>query len=156
EKAHPKIFDLFLQLLEEGHLTDGSGDRVDFANTVVIMTSNLGMQAAVNDPAAATADGDALYELVRAGADRALHQFFRPELLNRLDAVIVFHPLERAQLDRIATLMAADLGRRAGFTITLAEGAVARLVSEGYDPKLGARPLRRAFASLVEDPLADL
>ncbi len=156
EKAHPKVFDLFLQLLEEGHLTDGSGERVDFANTVVIMTSNLGMQQALNDPAVDGATGDGLYKLIRTAADRALHEFFRPELLNRLDAIVIFHPLERAQLDQIAALMAADLGRRSGFTIVIERDALERVLAQGYDPKLGARPLRRAFATLIEDPLADL
>jgi ATP-dependent Clp protease ATP-binding subunit ClpC len=149
EKAHPEIFDVFLQLLEEGRLTDGSGVRVDFANTIVILTSNLGMQHAFDDEATT-------YEDLKASADAAVHEFFRPELLNRLDAVIVFHPLEHEQVRQICDLLAQALGRRSGVGLTFEQGALDAIVADGYDRRLGARPLRRALSRLVEDPLADL
>jgi ATP-dependent Clp protease ATP-binding subunit ClpC len=149
EKAHPEIFDVFLQMLEEGRLTDGSGMRVDFANTIVILTSNLGMQHAFDDESAT-------YEELEATADAALHEFFRPEFLNRIDETIVFHPLEREQVRQIADLLARQLSRRAGVTLTFTAEALDLIVDEGYDRRLGARPLRRALSRLVEDPLADL
>jgi ATP-dependent Clp protease ATP-binding subunit ClpC len=147
EKAHPFIFDLFLQLLDEGRLTDGSGIRVDFANTVVIMTSNLGTTVLT---------GAESYEEMRLVADRALKAFFRPELLNRIDETIVFHRLTPAEVRKIAGLLIGSLSKRTGVDLELTAAAIDLLVREGYDPELGARPLRRALSRLVEDPLADL
>ncbi len=147
EKAHPVIFDLFLQLIDEGRLTDGSGVRVDFANAVVIMTSNLGTTAL---------SGTESYDEMRAVADRALKAFFRPELLNRIDETIVFHRLTPEDVRKIAALMIRSLSKRTGVDLQFTEAAVDLVVAEGYDPELGARPLRRVLSRLVEDPLADL
>jgi ATP-dependent Clp protease ATP-binding subunit ClpB len=150
EKAHPDVFNILLQILEDGRLTDGKGRTVNFRNTVLIMTSNVG-SAAIAEWAGR--DGDRARGLVMD----ALRSTFRPEFLNRVDDIVTFNPLGREQLDRIIDLQLAQLGRRLAerdITLQLDDSARERLVSEGYDPAFGARPLRRAIQRLVLDPLA--
>ncbi|HEX8940169.1 MAG TPA: ATP-dependent chaperone ClpB, partial [Candidatus Limnocylindrales bacterium] len=153
EKAHPDVFNVLLQVLDDGRLTDGQGRTVDFRNTVLIMTSNVGSQAIV----AVGLDTPAAYETMKRQVTEALRQQFRPEFLNRVDEVIVFHSLSEADLAAIVDLLLADLQRRlAGQDLTLSLTPAARLliVREGTDPAYGARPLKRTIQRLVENPLA--
>ena len=165
EKAHPKVFDLLLQLLDDGCLTDSHGQTVDFKHTIVIITSNAGTASL-----AASAIGfgqprlseqqrqSKAHERVRATVLPALKDLFKPELLNRVDEIVVFHPLEQPRLHQIVDLMIAQTQRRlAGQSITLqiSESARSLLVQRGYDTAYGARPLRRAVQTLLEDPLAE-
>ncbi len=153
EKAHPDVFNVLLQVLDDGRLTDSQGRTVDFKNTVVIMTSNVGSQHI------ATIGGrdDAAYDEMRRQLMDTLRLQFRPEFLNRIDEVIVFHPLSDADLAAIVDLLLADLQRRlAGQEIVLELTPAARAViaREGHDPAFGARPLRRTIQRLVENPFA--
>jgi ATP-dependent Clp protease ATP-binding subunit ClpB len=152
EKAHPDVFNILLQILDDGRLTDSHGRTVDFRNTVVIMTSNLG--------------SDRIQELTQEGADYQkiktevmtyVNRHFRPEFVNRIDEIVVFHPLGRAQIHAIAELQAARLKERLEareMKLTLSEGALDLIAEAGYDPIFGARPLRRAIQHLIEEPLA--
>ncbi|HVB34209.1 MAG TPA: ATP-dependent chaperone ClpB [Patescibacteria group bacterium] len=150
EKAHPDVFNILLQILEDGRLTDGKGRTVDFRHTVLIMTSNVG-SAAIGEWAGR--DGDKARDL----AMEALRSTFRPEFLNRVDDIVLFNPLGREHLDKIVDLQLDRLARRLAerdISIVLEPAARQRLVREGYDPAFGARPLRRAIQRLVLDPLA--
>ena len=154
EKAHPDVFNVLLQVLDDGRLTDSQGRTVDFKNTVVIMTSNIGSSAIA---AVSGRAGDAAYDEMKRDVTEALRGHFRPEFLNRIDEVIVFHALTDADLAAIVDLLLADLGRRlAGqdLTLELAPAARALIVREGTDPAFGARPLKRTIQRLVENPLA--
>ena len=164
EKAHPDVFNLLLQILEDGRLTDGQGRVVDFRNSVVIMTSNLGtgdlsqrpFGFAVGSDDSEAAAGKVTPELSRSVHD-ALRRTFRPELLNRIDETIVFHPLSRAQIGSIVGLMLADVQQRLAernITCTLTDAACDWLVKEGFDVSYGARPLRRAIQRHVENQLS--
>jgi ATP-dependent Clp protease ATP-binding subunit ClpB len=157
EKAHPDVFNILLQVLDDGRLTDGQGRTVDFRNTVLIMTSNVGSQFI----SAFTERGDAgdatAYDQMKHQITEALRVQFRPEFLNRIDEVIVFHALNDADLAAIVDLLVADLERRlAGQEIVLELTPSARslIVREGTDPAYGARPLKRTIQRLVENPLA--
>ena len=154
EKAHPDVFNVLLQVLDDGRLTDSQGRTVDFKNVVVIMTSNIGSSAI----AAASGDtGDEAYDAMKRAVTDALRVQFRPEFLNRIDEVIVFHPLTAEHLGAIVDLLLADLADRlAGQDLTLEVTASARglIVREGTDPAYGARPLKRTIQRLVENPLA--
>ena len=154
EKAHPDVFNILLQVLDDGRLTDGQGRTVDFKNSVIIMTSNVGSAsiAATN-----AREGDAVYEAMKRDVTEALRAQFRPEFLNRVDEVIVFHALTEADLAAIVDLLLADLSRRlAGqdLQVELTPSARALIVREGTDPAFGARPLKRTIQRLVENPLA--
>ncbi len=153
EKAHPDVFNVLLQVLDDGRLTDSQGRTVDFKNTVLIMTSNIGSQAI-----AAVGGRDAsAYEEMKRQVQEALRLQFRPEFLNRIDEVIVFHPLTDADLAAIVDLLLADLQHRIAeqdITLTLTPGARALVAREGTDPAFGARPLRRTIQRLVENPFA--
>ncbi len=154
EKAHPDVFNVLLQVLDDGRLTDSQGRTVDFKNTVVIMTSNVGSQQIQGF--AGRPDGEA-YEAMKRQVTDALRDQFRPEFLNRIDEVIVFHALTDAELVAIADLQLADLQARiAGTDLTLELTAAARqlIVREGTDPAFGARPLKRTIQRLVENPFA--
>jgi ATP-dependent Clp protease ATP-binding subunit ClpB len=154
EKAHPDVFNVLLQVLDDGRLTDGQGRTVDFKNTVVIMTSNIGSAAIAATGARA---GDAAYEEMKREVTEVLRSHFRPEFLNRVDEVIVFHALTDEDLASIVDLLLADLDRRlAGQDITLELTSTAKtlIVREGTDPAFGARPLKRTIQRLVENPLA--
>ncbi len=154
EKAHPDVFNVLLQILEDGRLTDSQGRTVDFKNTVVIMTSNIGSAAIAATGARA---GDAAYEAMKREVTETLSVHFRPEFLNRIDEVIVFHALTEADLERIVELLLAELGRRLetqDLALELTAAAKALIVREGTDPAFGARPLKRTIQRLVENPLA--
>jgi ATP-dependent Clp protease ATP-binding subunit ClpB len=158
EKAHPDVFNVLLQVLDDGRLTDSQGRTVDFKNTVIIMTSNIGSQIiAATGARPGTPDGDAAYEAMKRQVTEALRMQFRPEFLNRIDEVIVFHGLTDADLAAIVELLIADLQRRlAGQDLTLELTPAARslIAREGTDPTYGARPLKRTIQRLVENPLA--
>jgi ATP-dependent Clp protease ATP-binding subunit ClpB len=154
EKAHPDVFNVLLQVLDDGRLTDGQGRTVDFKNAVVIMTSNIGSSAIAATNARA---GDAAYEQMKREVTETLRSQFRPEFLNRVDEVIVFHALTDDDLAAIVELLVADLQRRLAsqdLSLELTETAKALIVREGTDPSFGARPLKRTIQRLVENPLA--
>ena len=154
EKAHPDVFNVLLQVLDDGRLTDAQGRTVDFKNTVVIMTSNIGSTAIAATGARA---GDAAYEQMKREVTDALRDHFRPEFLNRVDEVIVFHALTEADLASIVDLLVADLARRLAdqdLVLELTPAARALIVREGTDPAFGARPLKRTIQRLVENQLA--
>ncbi|MFM2105711.1 MAG: Chaperone protein ClpB 1 [Chloroflexota bacterium] len=153
EKAHPDVFNVLLQVLDDGRLTDSQGRTVDFRNTLLIMTSNVG-STSIQSAAAA---GEAGYGAISAAVADALKGTFRPEFLNRVDEVIVFHPLTDAELASIVDLLVADLGRRLAeqdLTLEVTAAARATIAREGHDPAYGARPLKRTIQRLVENPLA--
>jgi ATP-dependent Clp protease ATP-binding subunit ClpB len=154
EKAHPDVFNVLLQVLDDGRLTDSQGRTVDFKNTVVIMTSNIGSQQIQGF--AGRPDGEA-YEAMKRQVTEQLRGAFRPEFLNRIDEVIVFHALTDAELAAIAELQLADLQRRIADTdlvLELTPAARQLIVREGTDPAFGARPLKRTIQRLVENPFA--
>ena len=161
EKAHPDVFNILLQVLDDGVLTDGLGRRVDFRNTIVIMTSNIGARDIKNlgkGIGFAQADVEFDYQTLKSTVEDALKRVFNPEFLNRVDDVIVFHPLERDSILKIIDIMAEELFTRAnsvGIEIKLHKSAKEFLVEKGFDPKFGARPLRRALQRYVEDPMAE-
>jgi ATP-dependent Clp protease ATP-binding subunit ClpA len=155
EKAHPDVFNLLLQVLDDGRLTDGQGRTVDFKNTVIIMTSNVGSQLIIasggRDPDAAA------YEVMKRQVTEALRAQFRPEFLNRVDEIIVFHALSESDLEQIVDLLLKGLERRLAdqdLRIELTAAARQLIVREGTDPAYGARPLKRTIQRLVENPLA--
>jgi ATP-dependent Clp protease ATP-binding subunit ClpB len=153
EKAHPDVFNILLQIMDDGRLTDGKGRKVDFKNTVIIMTSNLG-SAYLQSENIRSGDG---FERASKQVMEALHGHFKPEFLNRVDDVIIFHPLGKEQLVKIVDLRLEDLRRLLAdrkISLELTDGAKELLFTEGYDPNFGARPLKRAIQKLVQDPLA--
>ncbi|MEK6721559.1 MAG: ATP-dependent chaperone ClpB [Chloroflexota bacterium] len=155
EKAHPDVFNVLLQVLDDGRLTDGQGRTVDFKNTVVIMTSNVG-SSVIAASADRSGDPDA-YGAMKRQVTESLRAQFRPEFLNRVDEIIVFHALTDADLEAIVGLLLEDLGRRLAaqdFTLTLTPAARALILREGTDPAYGARPLKRTIQRLVENPFA--
>ena len=155
EKAHPDVFNVLLQVLDDGRLTDSQGRTVDFKNCVVIMTSNVGSPI-IAGQAGRVDDGDA-YETMKRAVTEELRLHFRPEFLNRVDEVIVFHALTDADLAAIVDLLLADLQRRlAGqdLVLELTPAARALIAREGHDPTFGARPLKRTIQRLVENPFA--
>ena len=159
EKAHPDVFNILLQILEDGRLTDGHGRTVDFRNTLVIMTSNLGTGDAGRQMMGFRADGDSgrESERMRASIEEALKRTFRPELLNRIDEIVIFDALTREQILRIVDLLLAEVQRRLderNIRIALTDEAKDWLSREGFDPVYGARPLRRAVQRYVENPLS--
>jgi ATP-dependent Clp protease ATP-binding subunit ClpC len=161
EKAHPDVFNILLQILEDGKLTDSQGRKVDFRNTIVIMTSNLGAaQISKNQSLGFSSHDEAglSYEDMKSRVTGELKKVFRPELLNRIDEVIVFHKLEKPEIKQIIDLMLKRLREQIAVhkvTIELTDKAKDLLVEQGFDPSMGARPLRRAIQRLIEDPLAD-
>ena len=160
EKAHPDVFNILLQVLEDGRLTDSKGRTVDFRNTIIIMTSNIGAAAAAGrNTVGFGSESKALtYERMREAMMGELKKTFSPEFLNRIDEIIVFHPLEQEQAAKIVCLMlkgVADRLRERGIDLTFSEGAVEQLSRDGFDPVYGARPLRRAIQHQVEDSLSE-
>jgi len=160
EKAHPDIFNSLLQILEEGRLTDGQGRVVDFKNTVIIMTTNLGTKDITGGPVGFQIEGDnaTTYDRMRAKVNEELKKNFKPEFLNRVDDVIVFPQLSKAELLQIVDLFIKRLGDRMldrDMSVELSQAAKERLIEVGYDPGLGARPLRRAMQNEVEDRLSE-
>ncbi len=159
EKAHPRVFDLFLQVLDDGRLTDSHGRTVDFRNTVIIMTSNIGSQYLLNIPVDATEEVvEREFEKAKQKVLEELKVFFRPEFLNRVDEVIVFKPLTIKELSQIVNLLIEAVNKRLeerNIRIELTEKAKKELVVRGYDPAFGARPLKRTIQRYIETPLAD-
>jgi ATP-dependent Clp protease ATP-binding subunit ClpC len=161
EKAHPDVFNILLQILEDGRLTDAQGRKVDFRNTIVIMTSNIGSASISKNVALGFNLGDESglsYDDMKTRVMGDLKKVFRPELLNRIDEVIVFPKLSKAEILQIVDLLLARVREQMGaheVTIELTDEAKELLVEKGYDPTMGARPLRRAIQRHIEDPLAD-
>jgi ATP-dependent Clp protease ATP-binding subunit ClpC len=160
EKAHPEVLNVLLQIMDDGRLTDGHGRTVDFRNTVIIMTSNLGTSSDARGAFGFVSEKTASRserEKLRERTERALREFFRPEFLNRIDEVIVFEPLTEKELEQIVELMVDEVRERLsdrGVALELTAAAKAKLVKEGYDPVFGARPLRRVVTRQVENPLS--
>jgi ATP-dependent Clp protease ATP-binding subunit ClpB len=151
EKAHPEVFNVFLQILDDGRLTDAHGRTVDFRNVVIIMTSNIGSQEILR------AGAEHRWDEVDAEVRSQLHVHFRPEFLNRIDDIVVFRPLDEAELRRIVEIQLGHVGALAaelGVTLDVTDGAKAFLAAAGYDPVFGARPLKRAIQRSLQDPLA--
>ncbi|PEN06995.1 Clp protease ClpC [Longimonas halophila] len=162
EKAHPDVFNILLQVLDDGVLTDGLGRRVDFRNTIIIMTSNIGandIKSLGQGIGFSQGSGETMnYQTMKSTVEDALKNVFNPEFLNRIDDVIVFHALEREDIFEIIDIMSDDLFNRAqelGLTIEIDQSAKSFLTDKGFDPKYGARPLRRAIQKYVEDPMAE-
>ncbi|HUP61796.1 MAG TPA: ATP-dependent chaperone ClpB [Thermoanaerobaculia bacterium] len=152
EKAHPEVFNVFLQILDDGRLTDSKGRVVNFKNTVIIMTSNVGSQY-IHD----ASKGEMAEDEMRRMVEAELHQRFKPEFLNRIDDVIVFHTLDLGQIKQIIGIQLKRLAKlieERGLTIEISESAKNLLAQEGYDPAFGGRPLKRALQRLIIDPLA--
>ena len=161
EKANPDVFNILLQILDEGHLTDSKGRQVNFRNTIIIMTSNVGARNIVDSRSIGFSQKptkEQEYERMQAGVMAEVRKMFRPEFINRIDGIEVFHALTHEELLRITTLLCNDLARRAkeqlGLTLRIAPSLKEHLVDQYADPKMGARPLRRALQSVVEDELS--
>ncbi|MFP7722573.1 ATP-dependent chaperone ClpB [Lysobacter sp. A3-1-A15] len=162
EKAHPDVFNILLQVLDDGRLTDGQGRTVDFRNTVIVMTSNLGSQMIqeLSGEGGTGPDGKAsgeAYTQMKAVVMGVVQNHFRPEFINRLDDIVVFHPLDKAQIRSIARIQLAGLEKRLaerGLKLQLSDDALALLANVGFDPVYGARPLKRAIQQQLENPLA--
>ncbi len=158
EKAHPDVFNVLLQVLDDGRLTDGQGRTVDFRNTVIVMTSNLGSQQ-IQDIASSGIDEDSAeaYTQMKAAVMGVVQTHFRPEFINRLDEIVVFHPLDKSQIREIARLQTNYLARRLQerqIDIEISDAALMLLGNVGFDPVYGARPLKRAIQAQLENPLA--
>jgi ATP-dependent Clp protease ATP-binding subunit ClpB len=155
EKAHPEVFNLLLQILDDGRLTDSQGRTVDFRNAVIIMTSNIGSSHILEaGTEGLTEDG---WGEVRDRVIRELHKHFRPEFLNRVDDVVVFHPLRREDLRHIVDLQLArvqGLAHELGVTLLVDDAVRTQLAEEGFDPAFGARPLKRVIQTRLQNPLA--
>jgi ATP-dependent Clp protease ATP-binding subunit ClpC len=157
EKAHPDVFNILLQLLEDGRLTDGHGRTVDFKNTVVIMTSNLGTEEYQRGGIGLSRKEQSDEQRMRTAIETALKRTFRPELLNRIDDVIIFHPLTEEHLKKVVDLLLREVEKRLAersIKLEMSEEVKAWLVQKGYDPVYGARPLRRAIQRYVENPIS--
>ena len=165
EKAHPDVFNILLQVLDDGRLTDSQGRVVDFKNTVIIMTSNLGSRAMSGNKSLGftsvvdsekKAEND--YQKMKETVLESVKKVFRPEFINRVDEIVIFHPLNEEQLGQIVSLMLGDLRKRLAeqnMQLEISDKALAAIAKAGFDPEYGARPLRRAIQNQVEDPLAD-
>ena len=162
EKAHPDVFNILLQILEDGRLTDGQGHTVDFRNSVVIMTSNVGAQDLMKSRSlgfTAVDGADVDLEKMKSSIMEAVRKTFRPEFINRVDDIIIFKPLGKEELLKILDIMLDEVSKRLeeqGITIDVPAETRQKLLIKGYDPKFGARPLRRTLQKTIEDPLADL
>ncbi len=162
EKAHGDIFNMLLQIMEEGHLTDNVGRKIDFRNTIIIMTSNVGAADASESASlgfeTAEDTGDYTYQQTKKAYGKAMEDYFKPEFLNRLDETIIFRPLERSDLREVVKLEFNQVAKRVteqGVQLILAESAIDYLLNEGYNPRFGARPIRRTIEQKIEDPLSE-
>ncbi|HEY8347986.1 MAG TPA: ATP-dependent Clp protease ATP-binding subunit [Symbiobacteriaceae bacterium] len=161
EKAHPEVFNILLQVLEDGRLTDSKGRTVDFRNTVIIMTSNAGAHVIRGDKQVGFTVNETEEEAYNKMKSRVMDEvkkLFRPEFINRLDDIIIFHSLSRDDLKKIVALEVKNVAKRLeeqGVTLTVTDAAMEKLLKEGYDPNYGARPLRRAIQRFLEDPLSE-
>jgi ATP-dependent Clp protease ATP-binding subunit ClpB len=150
EKAHPDVFNVLLQVLDDGRMTDGQGRTVDFKNTVIVMTSNLGSQMIQR-----MAGDD--YQVIKLAVMGEVKSYFRPEFINRIDEVVVFHALDERHIKDIARIQLGFLANRLGkleMGLDVSEEALAELAKAGFDPVFGARPLKRAIQEHIENPLA--
>jgi ATP-dependent Clp protease ATP-binding subunit ClpC len=157
EKAHPDVFNILLQILDDGRLTDGHGKTVNFKNTIIIMTSNLGTDEFQHQSLGFSKDTKSEMERRNTAVEDALKKAFRPEFLNRIDATVIFQPLTEEQIKLIVDLVLKDIHKRLAerkITVELTKEAKARLAKEGFDPAFGARPLRRTMQRLIENPLS--
>ena len=151
EKAHPDVFNILLQVLDDGRLTDGQGRTVDFKNTVIVMTSNIGSELIQGF------GDDSQYKQMKASVMTELSQHFKPEFINRVDDSVVFHPLLSAQIAEIARIQLSSLASRLKereLTLNISDAALAQIAEVGFDPLFGARPLKRAIQNDIENPLA--
>ncbi|MBP6443815.1 MAG: ATP-dependent Clp protease ATP-binding subunit [Gemmatimonadales bacterium] len=157
EKAHPDVFNILLQVLDEGHLTDNYGRVIDFKNTVVIMTSNVGARDIMQGKSLGfhAADGAQSFAKMSETVKEEIGKVFNPEFINRLDDVIVFHPLAKEHIAKIVTVLLKDVMRRLGDEVRLTPAAIDFLADHGYDQSYGARPLKRAIQRYIEDPLSE-
>lgn len=162
EKAHPDVFNILLQVLDDGHITDSQGRKVDFKNTIIIMTSNAGAQAIVEPKKLGFASGNdekQNYERMKGSVMEEVRRIFKPEFLNRIDVTIVFRALNKDDMKQIVGLMTKELAKRCetqlGITLVVRDAAKQYIVDKAYDPKYGARPLRRKIQDEIEDPLAE-
>ena len=162
EKAHPDVFNILLQVLDDGRITDSQGRTVDFKNTVIIMTSNAGAGSIISPKRLGFASKDdekQNYEAMKASVMEEVRRMFKPEFLNRIDEIIVFHALNKEQMNQIVTILFKELISRCqeqmGITLKIRDSVKTHLVDSAYDVKYGARPLKRAIQTQVEDPLAD-
>ena len=162
EKAHRDVFNVLLQILDEGHITDSKGHKVNFKNTVIIMTSNVGAQKIIEPKTLGFADkptAEQSYEKMRTGVMEEVKKMFRPEFINRIDEILVFHSLSEDELHRICSLLCEDLIRRAdkqlGIKLKVTPALKKHIVAEYSDPKMGARPLKRAIQKVIEDALSE-
>ena len=162
EKAHPDVFNILLQVLDDGHITDAQGRKIDFKNTVLIMTSNAGAENIIAPKRLGFASHDDAKERYRFMKERVMEEvkrMFKPEFLNRIDEIIVFHQLSQDHMKEIVDIMLKDICRRTltqmNLKLTVDDAAKAYLVEKGYDEKYGARPLRRAIQNLLEDGLVE-
>jgi ATP-dependent Clp protease ATP-binding subunit ClpB len=157
EKAHPDVFNILLQVLDDGRLTDGQGRTVDFRNAVIVMTSNLGSQH-IQEIAERQGLTPEAYTQMKAAVMASVQSHFRPEFINRLDDIVVFHPLSAENIRAIAAIQTKSLAKRLGergILLDLSERALDVIGSQGFDPVYGARPLKRAIQSLLENTLAN-
>ncbi len=163
EKAHPDVFNVLLQVLDDGHITDAQGRKIDFKNTVIIMTSNAGAKYIVEPKklgfGALDEDEEKDYERMKGNVMEEVRRIFKPEFLNRIGEIIVFHSLNKDDLKKVTRLLIDELSQRCkqnlGILLSVKDEAVEKIVEEAYDPKYGARPLRRKMESMIEDPLAE-
>ena len=162
EKAHPDVFNMLLQVLDDGHITDAQGRKVDFKNTIIIMTSNAGAKAIIEPKKLGfhtEKDAKADYEWMKSSVMEEVRRLFKPEFLNRIDEILVFHPLSKADVTKIATIMLKKLNDRCrkqmNLNLVVRPSAKELLVEKGYDERYGARPLRRSIQTLLEDALAE-
>ena len=163
EKAHPDVFNILLQVLDEGHITDSHGRKVDFKNTCIIMTSNAGAQSIVEPKRlgfGAGADEKADYERMKSGVMSEVRRIFKPEFLNRIDEIIVFHMLNKKEVEQIVGLMTKELSDRAksemNIDLKITASVKKQIAEAGFSPKYGARPLRRKIQEKIENPLSDM
>ena len=162
EKAHPDVFNILLQVLDDGHITDAQGRKIDFKNTVIIMTSNAGAANIISPKRlgfASSADENENYKFMKDRVMEEVKRLFKPEFLNRIDDIIVFHPLNKEHMKEIAGIMLKAIEKRSRaqlrLTLEVTDGAKEYLIEKGYDEKYGARPLRRTIQNLLEDKLAE-
>ena len=162
EKAHPDVFNILLQVLDDGHITDAHGRKVDFKQTIIIMTSNVGAQAIIEPKKLgfmSERDDKQDYERMKSGVMEEVRRLFKPEFLNRIDEIMVFHPLKKPEIKKIVNILLKNLEKRCeeqlGIELKISESVKDYLAESGFDSKYGARPLRRAIQNRLEDPLAN-
>jgi ATP-dependent Clp protease ATP-binding subunit ClpC len=161
EKAHPDVLNTLLQIMDDGQATDAQGRKVDFKNTVIIMTSNIGANLFKQETGlgfVTRSDAESSYERTKSGVMDELKKAFKPEFLNRVDEIIVFHPLAKEELSKIVDILLNDLNNRIAeknLKIIVTAKVKNYLIDKGYDPKYGARPLRRTIEDYIEDPLSE-